>query len=98
VTYADSGVDIEKATSPSAHQGLVKKTFHARRVSDIGLFGGLFEFDSTKWKKPVLVSSTTEWHQNPNRRGHEALRELGRDMVGHSIDDILVQGANSFLP
>jgi hypothetical protein len=27
------------------------------------LFGGLFEFDSTKYKKPVLVSSAVRLHK-----------------------------------
>jgi len=95
VTYADSGVDIEKGNeSVRRIKGLVKKTFTPAVLSDIGLFGGLFEFDSTKWKKPVLVSST-DGVGTKTQIGVAMKRyaNLGRDMVGHSIDDILVQGA-----
>lgn len=95
VTYADSGVDIEKGNeSVRRIKGLVKKTFNPSVLSDIGLFGGLYEFEASKWKKPVLVSSTdgvgtkTQIGVAMKRFGG-----LGRDIVGHSIDDILVQGA-----
>jgi phosphoribosylformylglycinamidine cyclo-ligase len=95
VTYADSGVDIEKGNeSVRRIKGLVKKTFNSSVLSDIGLFGGLFEFDATHWKKPVLVSSTDG--VGTKTQIGVALKRfsgLGHDIVGHSIDDILVQGA-----
>ena len=95
VTYADSGVDIEKGNeSVRRIKGLVKKTFNSSVLSDIGLFGGLFEFNASEWKKPVLVSSTdgvgTKTQVGVAMKRYAG---LGRDIVGHSIDDILVQGA-----
>jgi len=95
VTYADSGVDIEKGNeSVRRIKGLVKKTFNPCVLSDIGLFGGLFEFDTSQWKKPVLVSST-DGVGTKTQIGVAMKRYagLGHDIVGHSIDDILVQGA-----
>jgi len=95
VTYADSGVDIEKGNeSVRRIKGLVKKTFNSSVLSDIGLFGGLFEFNASQWRKPVLVSSTdgvgTKTQVGVAMKRYAG---LGRDIVGHSIDDILVQGA-----
>jgi phosphoribosylformylglycinamidine cyclo-ligase len=95
VTYADSGVDIDKGNeSVRRIKGLVKKTFNPCVLSDIGLFGGLFEFEASKWKKPVLVASTDG--VGTKTQIGVAMRRfsgLGHDIVGHSIDDILVQGA-----
>jgi phosphoribosylformylglycinamidine cyclo-ligase len=95
VSYEDAGVNIEKGNeSVQRIKQLVKKTFNSAVLSDIGLFGGLFEFDTTKYKKPVLVSSTdgvgTKTQVGVNMR---KFKGLGADIVGHSINDILVQGA-----
>jgi len=95
VTYKDAGVNIEKGNeSVQRIKKLVKKTFNASVLSDIGLFGGLFEFDASKYQKPVLVSST-DGVGTKTQIGVEMkkYRGLGADIVGHSINDILVQGA-----
>ncbi len=95
VSYKDAGVNIEKGNETVRRiKSLVKRTFNSSVLSDIGLFGGLYEFKAKDYKKPVLVSST-------DGVGTKTLigvamgkyRNLGRDMVGHSINDILVQGA-----
>jgi phosphoribosylformylglycinamidine cyclo-ligase len=95
ISYEDAGVSIEKGNeSVQRIKQLVKKTFNPAVLSDIGLFGGLFEFDSTKYKKPVLVSSTDG--VGTKTQVGVALKRfkgLGQDIVGHSINDILVQGA-----
>ncbi len=95
ISYEDAGVNIDKGNeSVQRIKQLVRKTFNTSVLSDIGLFGGLFEFDTTRYKKPVLVSSTdgvgtkTQIGVEMNR-----FRGLGADIVGHSINDILVQGA-----
>jgi phosphoribosylformylglycinamidine cyclo-ligase len=95
VSYEDAGVSIEKGNeSVQRIKKLVKKTFNPAVLSDIGLFGGLFEFDTTKYKKPVLVSSTdgvgTKTQIGVAMKKYKG---LGADIVGHSINDILVQGA-----
>jgi phosphoribosylformylglycinamidine cyclo-ligase len=95
VSYEDAGVNIEKGNeSVQRIKKLVKKTFNPSVLSDIGLFGGLFEFDTTKYKKPVLVSST-DGVGTKTQIGvaMKKYRGLGADIVGHSINDILVQGA-----
>jgi phosphoribosylformylglycinamidine cyclo-ligase len=95
VSYEDAGVNIEKGNeSVQRIKKLVKKTFNSAVLSDIGLFGGLFEFDTTQYKKPVLVSST-DGVGTKTQIGvaMKRYRGLGADIVGHSINDILVQGA-----
>jgi phosphoribosylformylglycinamidine cyclo-ligase len=95
ITYKDSGVNIDAGNETVARiKKHVRSTFTKNVLADIGLFGGLFEFEAKKYKKPVLVSSTdgvgtkTQIGVAMGRYG-----SLGRDIVGHSINDILVQGA-----
>lgn len=95
VTYQDAGVNIEKGNEAIRRiKGLVRKTYNPSVLADIGLFGGLYEFDTTQYKKPVLVSSTdgvgTKTLIGVAMRKYKG---LGQDIVGHSINDILVQGA-----
>ena len=95
VSYEDAGVNIEKGNeSVQRIKKLVRKTFNPSVLSDIGLFGGLFEFDTSQYKKPVLVSSTdgvgTKTQIGVAMKKYKG---LGADIVGHSINDILVQGA-----
>lgn len=95
IRYEDAGVNIEKGNEAVQRiKKHVKRTFNKNVLADIGLFGGLFEFDTKKYKKPVLVSSTDGVGTKTQigvAMGKFA--SLGRDMVGHSINDILVQGA-----
>ena len=95
ISYEDAGVNIEKGNeSVQRIKKLVKKTFNASVLSEIGLFGGLFEFNAKQYQKPVLVSST-DGVGTKTQIGIEMkrYRGLGADIVGHSINDILVQGA-----
>jgi phosphoribosylformylglycinamidine cyclo-ligase len=57
--YKKAGVDIsagEKAVE--LIKPLAKSTFSRNVVTDIGSFGALFKLDLSKWKQPILVSST----------------------------------------
>ncbi|HKT69912.1 MAG TPA: hypothetical protein VJP83_10760, partial [Terriglobales bacterium] len=57
VTYADAGVDIDRANRTKQRiKYLAHKTFSRSVLSDIGSFGGLFAL-SPKYQEPVLVSS-----------------------------------------
>src|SRR6202000_2797794 len=58
VTYADAGVDIDRANRTKKRiKYLAHKTFTRGVLSEIGGFGGLFAIDKTKFADPVLVSS-----------------------------------------
>src|SRR5665213_1936824 len=57
VTYADAGVDIDRANRTKKRiKYLAHKTFNRGVLSEIGGFGALFAIDK-KYVSPVLVSS-----------------------------------------
>jgi phosphoribosylformylglycinamidine cyclo-ligase len=94
-TYKSSGVNIDAGNETVERiKKQVASTFNENVLSDIGLFGGLFEFKAKEYKKPVLVSST-DGVGTKIQIGvvMGKYKTLGQDMVGHSINDILVQGA-----
>jgi len=92
-TYAAAGVDIAAADQAKE---LIKK--HARTtlrpevLSDIGFFGGMFEFKG--YHEPVLVSSTdgvgTKLKIASVLGKHDT---VGIDLVNHCVNDILTCGA-----
>jgi phosphoribosylformylglycinamidine cyclo-ligase len=95
VTYADAGVDIQRANKTKQRiKYLAQKTFNRGVLSDIGGFGGLFAIDKTKFREPVLVSSVdgvgTKLKVAFQMRMHHT---VGADLVNHCVNDIAVQGA-----
>jgi phosphoribosylformylglycinamidine cyclo-ligase len=95
VTYADAGVDIERANRTKQRiKYLAHKTFTKNVLSDIGGFGGLFGIDTVKYKEPVLVSSVdgvgTKLKVAFEMNLHHT---VGADLVNHCVNDIAVQGA-----
>jgi len=95
VTYADAGVDIDRATKTKKRiKYLAHKTFTKGVLSEIGGFGGLFAIDKTKFIDPVLVSSVdgvgTKLKVAFEMKVHHT---IGADLVNHCVNDIAVQGA-----
>jgi phosphoribosylformylglycinamidine cyclo-ligase len=95
VTYADAGVDIDRATKTKKRiKYLAHKTFTKGVLSEIGGFGGLFAIDKTKFTDPVLVSSVdgvgTKLKVAFEMKVHHT---IGADLVNHCVNDIAVQGA-----
>ena len=95
VTYADSGVDIERGDRAKQRiKTLAKRTFNKQVLSEIGGFGGLFGLDTAKYKQPVLVSSAdgvgTKLKVAFELNIHHT---VGADLVNHCVNDIAVQGA-----
>jgi phosphoribosylformylglycinamidine cyclo-ligase len=95
VTYKDAGVDIEK--KEAAFQRIKQKisgTNTPEVITDVGLFGGFYQFPSDKFKEPVLVSSTdgvgTKIKVAFMANKHDT---VGQDLVNHCINDIAVCGA-----
>ncbi|MBF0449786.1 MAG: phosphoribosylformylglycinamidine cyclo-ligase [Candidatus Magnetomorum sp.] len=94
-TYADSGVDIEKANAliPEIKR-LAKTTNRPGVMGDIGGFGGLFSLNTNHFERPVLVSSTdgvgTKLRIAFMMDKHDT---IGIDLVAMSVNDIVVQGA-----
>ena len=95
VTYADAGVDIDRATRTKKRiKYLAHKTFNRGVLSEIGGFGALFAIDKQKYINPVLVSSVdgvgTKLKVAFEMKVHHT---IGADLVNHCVNDIAVQGA-----
>src|SRR3990170_3385839 len=95
ITYKDAGVDIDASNAAKKRiRDLARQTFTSGVLSDIGSFGGMFSCDFGDCKEPVLVSSTdgvgTKLKIAVMMNRHNT---VGRDLVNHCINDILVQGA-----
>src|SRR5271163_2118683 len=95
ITYADAGVDIERANRTKQRiKYLAHKTFNRGVLSEIGGFGGLFSIDRKKFPDPVLVSSVdgvgTKLKLAFAMKLHHT---IGADLVNHCVNDIAVQGA-----
>ncbi|MFN2577998.1 MAG: phosphoribosylformylglycinamidine cyclo-ligase [Pyrinomonadaceae bacterium] len=94
-TYADAGVDIDAANRATEKiKELARTTFNARTLSDIGSFGGMFDGAFPDIRQPVLVASAdgvgTKLKIAFVTGTHNT---IGRDLVNHCVNDILVQGA-----
>jgi phosphoribosylformylglycinamidine cyclo-ligase len=92
--YAQAGVDLESADEAKARIAeLVAGTRTALSVGYVGAFGGMVRVPSGM-RKPVLVLSTDGVGTKllvalqANR-----LDTVGEDLVNHSVNDILVHGA-----
>ena len=95
ITYADSGVDIDRADRAKQRiKYLAHRTFTRGVVGEVGGFGGLFAIDKKKFRDPVLVSSVdgvgTKLKVAFMMNLHHT---VGADLVNHCVNDIAVQGA-----
>lgn len=95
VTYADAGVDIDRANRTKQRiKYLAHKTFTRGVLSEIGGFGGLFAVDKVKYADPVLVSSVDGVGTKLKIAFEMDLHStVGADLVNHCVNDIAVQGA-----
>jgi len=94
-TYEGAGVSIDLGEQAVDRiKAKVRSTFRPEVIGDIGGFGGLFAFDPSRFKAPVLVSST-------DGVGTKALvaqavgrfETIGVDLVAMCVDDLVCQGA-----
>ncbi|HET7184725.1 MAG TPA: phosphoribosylformylglycinamidine cyclo-ligase [Terriglobales bacterium] len=95
ITYADAGVDLERAGRAKQRiKYLAHKTFTKGVLSEIGSFGGMFALDMKKYKDPVLVSSVDGVGTKLKVAFEMSLHHtIGGDLVNHCVNDIAVQGA-----
>ena len=94
-TYKTSGVDILAGEDTiNRIKEYSRSTFNSNVLSEIGHFGGLFNFEKDKYKQPVLVSSTdgvgTKLKIAIELNKHDT---IGQDLVNHCVNDIAVCGA-----
>ncbi|MBW1697245.1 MAG: phosphoribosylformylglycinamidine cyclo-ligase [Deltaproteobacteria bacterium] len=95
LTYADAGVDIDKADKfVSTIKKIANDTRRLGVMSDIGGFGGLFSLALNDYERPVLVSATdgvgTKLKIAFMMDKHDT---IGVDLVAMCVNDIVVQGA-----
>ena len=93
--YRDAGVDIDAQERALARvKKLAKKTFTPGVLTEIGSFGGLFRPDLSGMEEPVLVASADGVGTKLRVAGQVGdYSTVGRDLVNHCVNDILVQGA-----
>jgi phosphoribosylformylglycinamidine cyclo-ligase len=93
--YRDAGVDIaSKYEAVERATEAIRGTFTPGVVGDVGLFGGLFDPSKVGCRDAILVASAdgvgTKLEVAKRAKVYDT---VGRDLVHHCIDDILVQGA-----
>jgi phosphoribosylformylglycinamidine cyclo-ligase len=95
VTYSDAGVDIDAATRATDKiKELARRTFNDRTLSEIGSFGGMFDGAFPSLQHPVLVASADGVGTKLKIAFLSGVHNtIGRDLVNHCVNDILVQGA-----
>ena len=95
ITYASSGVNIEKANDLIEEiKPIIKNTQRLGADGTIGGFGGIFDIGLLNYNDPLLVSSTdgvgtkllvaieNDFYDN-----------IGIDLVAMCVNDLIVQGA-----
>jgi len=94
-TYKEAGVHIEAGDAAVKRiSKIVKKSFTENTLTDIGGFGGCFNFPKDKYDEPVLVSSAdgvgTKLKIAFLSDRHST---VGQCLVNHCVNDILAVGA-----
>ena len=93
--YKQSGVDIDAGNEVVRRiRSLARRTFTPGVLSEIGSFGGLFSLASAGLRDPVLVASADGVGTKLRVAFMTGIHNtVGRDLVNHCVNDILVQGA-----
>lgn len=96
LTYEAAGVSIASGDeSVERIKTLARSTFGPSVLKDIGLFGGFFELDITRYRRPVLVSSIDGVGTKLKIACALGLYEsVGEDLVNHSVNDLMTSGAD----
>jgi phosphoribosylformylglycinamidine cyclo-ligase len=95
LTYADAGVDIDKADDLVGKiKKIAQQTPRTGVMGELGGFGGLYSLNVDAMSNPVLVSSTdgvgTKLKIAFMTGKHDT---IGIDLVAMCVNDIVVQGA-----
>lgn len=95
LTYKDAGVDLDAAErAKRSFAALLEASGDANTLSGLGAFGGLYAVPEGL-TRPVLVASAdgvgTKLKLAFLSGRHDT---VGRDLVNHCVNDILVQGAS----
>jgi len=95
LTYRDAGVDIDAQDEALRRiKGFIKDTRTPGVLADLGSFGGLFRPQLDGLEEPVLVASADGVGTKLRAAFLTGVHDtVGRDLVNHCVNDILVQGA-----
>ena len=95
LTYRDAGVDIDAQDDALRRiKSLLKGTRTPGVLADLGAFGGMFAPDLAGVSRPVLVASCDGVGTKLKVAFAAGVHDtVGRDLVNHCVNDILVQGA-----
>ncbi|MCA1626803.1 MAG: phosphoribosylformylglycinamidine cyclo-ligase, partial [Acidobacteria bacterium] len=95
ISYSDAGVSIDEANRAVERiKSMARATFNARTLSEIGSFGGMFDGAFPGLAAPVLVASADGVGTKLKVAFDTGIHNtIGRDLVNHCVNDILVQGA-----
>ncbi len=94
-SYAAAGVDIQAGErAVELMKSAVKRTARPEVMGGLGGFAGMFRLDTSKYRKPILASSTdgvgTKIAIAQAADRHDT---IGIDMVAMVVDDLVVVGA-----
>jgi phosphoribosylformylglycinamidine cyclo-ligase len=95
LTYKDAGVDIDAGDALVERiKPLARQTTRDGVLGGIGGFGGLFELDLQKYRRPVLVAGTDGVGTKLRLAlDLQRLGGVGIDLVAMCVNDVVVQGA-----
>jgi phosphoribosylformylglycinamidine cyclo-ligase len=95
LTYRDSGVDIDAQDEALRKiKDMLRATRTPGVLADLGSFGGMFVPDLRGLERPVLVASADGVGTKLKVAFLTGVHHtVGRDLVNHCVNDILVQGA-----
>ena len=93
--YKDAGVDIDAANAALERiKALVHSTYNKGVLSELGLFAGAYSLASAGLKDPVLLSSIDGVGTKLKIAfASRKFKSVGRDIVCHCCNDVLVHGA-----
>jgi phosphoribosylformylglycinamidine cyclo-ligase len=95
LTYAAAGVDISRTTDALERvKPLIRATFTPQVATDVGTFGAMYSLAGIAEQDSLLVMSTDSVGTKvmvASMMGRH--NTVGRDLVAHCANDILVQGA-----
>ncbi|GAA1675677.1 phosphoribosylformylglycinamidine cyclo-ligase [Fodinicola feengrottensis] len=94
-TYAQAGVDIDAGDrAVELMRSAVRRTHRPEVVGDLGGFAGLFAFDTSRYRKPLLASSTDGVGTKLAIAQQTGLHDtVGIDLVAMVTDDLVACGA-----
>jgi len=95
LTYKQAGVDIDaQAEALALAREAIKRSATPGVLAEVGLFGGLFDPAKVGCADTVLVASADGVGTKLEVAKRAGIYDtVGRDLVQHCINDILVQGA-----